>query len=186
MCQVNWVLVSGFIAAIGTIANALLLLWMIRVTIRYVRVSEGNLDELRKQHLGLLSREIRPYLTLLERSIRNFEELQQKDLVSIFENRDGTGWLAIDDLLPPDYESLLHQSMTFDAELYESLKRVYADLLSKPRVIVSEMWKVARSERSALFTELSELQANFRSAIQPSSILLKSARDRLHARVAGS
>src|SRR5437764_14472322 len=79
MCQVNWVLVSGFIAAIGTIANALLLLWMIRVTIRYVRVSEGNLDELRKQHLGLLSREIRPYLTLLERSIRNFEELQQKD-----------------------------------------------------------------------------------------------------------
>ena len=64
MCQVDWALLSVFIAALAAVANVILLFWMILVTRRYVgatlsllEVNRGSLRDLHKQFLALIDRE---------------------------------------------------------------------------------------------------------------------------------
>jgi len=180
MCEVNWVLLSGFIAAIASLANAALLVWMILVTRRYVNATLSILEVNRVALEDIRNREIRPYKNLVERTIRNLEELKARDLVYSFEKQDGTGWLSADDLLPADYNGIVMQATTFDAELYSSLYAV-ASLIEEPRKIVTEMQRVARSGRPTL-TELPRLQADFRRALDPIISLLNSTRDSLLSR----
>jgi hypothetical protein len=185
MCQLDWALLSAFITALAAIANAFLLLWMIRVTIRYVNgtlslleVSRGSLRELQKQYLAVIERENRPYTNLLDRTIRNLELLSKRDLVYAFENRDGSGWLSEDDLLPSDYPTLVQQAMAFNAELYEALEIAKTKLLLRPRQIVFEMNNLGSSGKSTL-PELPKLQAEFRSELLPIISLLKSTHTQL-------
>jgi len=186
MCEIDWALVNGFVAAAAALISAALLFWMIRVTIKYVNVSAGTLNELKKQHLALVERETQPYRSLLIRSIQQLEKILSQDLVSIFEKRDESGWISPDDLLPWDYDKLLEQAVPFDVDLYERLRQVNDELLSQPRAILSEMAKLGRSGRATLHPELPRLQAEFRSALGSSISMLKSARDNLQARLAQS
>jgi hypothetical protein len=186
MCEVNWILLSGFIAALASAANALLLFWMIRVTRQYVdanvsllEVSRGSLNELKRQYAALIEREVRPYKNLINRVVRNLEALGKRDLVSAFENRNGIGWLSAADLLPSDYEEVTKQAMTYDVELYEALRGAKAELLSRPTNLISEMETLARSGRSTLYPELPQLQAEFRTALIPMVALFSLIRDKL-------
>ena len=184
MCKVDWVLVNGFIAATAGLVSAALLFWMIRVTIRYVNVTAGTLKELQRQQKAVLDREIRPYRSVLTRSIQKLETLQKQDLVSMFEKRDEAGWISLDDLLPWDFDNLLQQAVAFDVELYESLRQVKDELLSRPRAILFDMAKLGRSGRATLHPELPRLQAEFRETLNSSIFKLKSTRDNLEHSVA--
>ena len=185
MCEVNWVLLTGFISAVASAANAALLVWMILVTKRYVnanlailQVNRETLQELRKQYDALIIREIRPYRNLLDRAVRNLESLKKRGLVYEFESRDESKWVTEDELLPADYSTFLHQAMSFDSDLYMKLDLVRSKLILRPAEIISEMQRLGRSGRSTL-PELPQLQAEFRNALDPIITLLKSTQESL-------
>jgi hypothetical protein len=140
MCEIEWALLSGFISAVASLANATLLIWMILVTKKYVQatlalldVNRRSLEYGRQQYLTLIDREVRPYKNVLERSIQRLEELKKRDLVYAFENRNEIGWLREEDLLPSDFTNVTIQAMSFDAEVYTSLEQVSTKLILRPK-----------------------------------------------------
>ncbi len=183
MCRVDWVLVNGFIAAAAALVNAALLFWMIRVTIRYVNITARNLNELRRQNNAIIEREVRPYRSLLTRSIQQLTALESRDLISVFESRDDRGWLLGNDLLPADFDQILQQAAAFNLDLYESLTKIRTDLFTGPGVVLSKMADVGRSGKATVLSELPKLQRDFRKLLATDIEALKIAKEHLEQMV---
>jgi hypothetical protein len=67
MCEIDWSLLSGFISAVASLANAALLIWMILVTKNmfkqrwpFLMSNRRSFENSRQQYLALIDREIRP------------------------------------------------------------------------------------------------------------------------------
>jgi hypothetical protein len=165
VCEIDW-------SAIASFTNAALVLWLILVTIRYVRANErlvkindASLEELKQQRQASGDREKRPFRTSLVLLIRTLEHFRDEDLTALYESRDLGRRPSERQITPPSFQAAIPKLTEIDPDLHGDFNRLDSQVLHQARVKMNEMEHLAGQGLATIRPEIQRLEQEFKEIV---------------------
>lgn len=128
--------------------------------------------------LGEATRQFRTVVTLV---IRSLEKLSATDLTALFEQSDRGKWPSERDLSPSNLAATVQQAQSFDADLYEDLRRLDTELLYQARVQLNQMNHLANDRWQPNYGAIRNLEAELNSSLTAALVHARTLLTRLNA-----